>query len=80
MSQLIGTGLVKYRNPLAFVLKLFLATVLLSECCFWHFPPPCMFQEKVRLQYRLTFMLGEQEHSESGSVEQFPPPEKWGNL
>ncbi|XP_017272096.1 ADP-ribosylation factor-binding protein GGA1 [Kryptolebias marmoratus] len=37
-------------------------------------------KEKVRLQYRLTFAMGEQEHSESGSVEQFPPPEKWGNL
>lgn len=37
-------------------------------------------QEKVKLQYRLTFTMGEQEHSESGSLEQFPPPEKWGNL
>ncbi|XP_037544818.1 ADP-ribosylation factor-binding protein GGA1 [Nematolebias whitei] len=37
-------------------------------------------KEKVRLQFRLTFSVGEQEHSESGSVEQFPPPEKWGNL
>ncbi|KAM6905050.1 ADP-ribosylation factor-binding protein GGA1 [Xenentodon cancila] len=37
-------------------------------------------KEKVQLQYRLTFTMGEQEHSESGSVEQFPPPEKWGNL
>lgn len=39
-----------------------------------------MLQEKVQLQYRLTFTMGQQEHSESGSVEQFPPPEKWGNL
>ncbi|KAM9746517.1 ADP-ribosylation factor-binding protein GGA1-like [Menidia menidia] len=37
-------------------------------------------KEKVQLQYRLTFSMGEQEHNESGSVEQFPPPEKWGNL
>lgn len=37
-------------------------------------------KEKVKLQYRLTFTMGEQEHSESGSLEQFPPPEKWGNL
>ncbi|XP_069557434.1 ADP-ribosylation factor-binding protein GGA1-like [Brachyistius frenatus] len=37
-------------------------------------------KEKVQLQYRLTFTMGEQEHSESGSQEQFPPPEEWGNL
>ncbi|XP_054464194.1 ADP-ribosylation factor-binding protein GGA1-like [Anoplopoma fimbria] len=37
-------------------------------------------KEKVQLQYSLTFTMGEQEHSESGSLEQFPPPETWGNL
>ncbi|XP_035035994.2 ADP-ribosylation factor-binding protein GGA1 isoform X1 [Hippoglossus stenolepis] len=37
-------------------------------------------KEKVQLQYRLTFSLGEQEHSESGSLEQFPSPDTWGNL
>ncbi|XP_067332713.1 ADP-ribosylation factor-binding protein GGA1-like isoform X2 [Channa argus] len=37
-------------------------------------------KENVQLQYRLTFTLGEQEHNESGSLEQFPPPETWGNL
>ncbi|KAM9394101.1 LOW QUALITY PROTEIN: ADP-ribosylation factor-binding protein GGA1-like [Pholidichthys leucotaenia] len=37
-------------------------------------------KEKVQLQYSLTFTMGDQEHSESGSLEQFPPPEKWGNL
>ncbi|XP_028268793.1 ADP-ribosylation factor-binding protein GGA1-like [Parambassis ranga] len=37
-------------------------------------------KEKVQLQYRLTFTMGEQEYSESGSLEQFPPPEKWGTL
>ncbi|XP_073350802.1 ADP-ribosylation factor-binding protein GGA1-like [Pagrus major] len=37
-------------------------------------------KEKVQMQYRLTFIMGEQEHSESGSLEQFPPPETWGNL
>ncbi|KAM4717449.1 ADP-ribosylation factor-binding protein GGA1-like [Anableps anableps] len=37
-------------------------------------------KEKFQLQYRLTFSMGEQEHNESGSVEQFPNPEKWGNL
>uniref|UniRef100_A0AAQ5YJY3 Golgi associated, gamma adaptin ear containing, ARF binding protein 1 n=1 Tax=Amphiprion ocellaris TaxID=80972 RepID=A0AAQ5YJY3_AMPOC len=37
-------------------------------------------KEKVQLQYTLTFTMGDQEHSESGGLEQFPPPEKWGNL
>ncbi|XP_071330468.1 ADP-ribosylation factor-binding protein GGA1-like isoform X3 [Trachinotus anak] len=37
-------------------------------------------KEKVQLQYRLTFTMGEQEYSESGSLEQFPTPETWGNL
>uniref|UniRef100_A0A8C5N816 ADP-ribosylation factor-binding protein GGA1-like n=1 Tax=Gouania willdenowi TaxID=441366 RepID=A0A8C5N816_GOUWI len=37
-------------------------------------------KEKVKLQYALTFTLGEQEYSESGSLEQFPPPEQWGHL
>ncbi|MEQ2313308.1 ARF-binding protein [Ameca splendens] len=37
-------------------------------------------KEKFQLQYRLTFSMGEQEHNESGSVEQFPNSEKWGNL
>ncbi|XP_034749111.1 ADP-ribosylation factor-binding protein GGA1-like [Etheostoma cragini] len=37
-------------------------------------------KEKVQLQYRLTFTMGELEHSESGSLEQFPPPETWGDL
>ncbi|TMS15520.1 ADP-ribosylation factor-binding protein GGA1 [Larimichthys crocea] len=37
-------------------------------------------KDKVQLQYRLTFTMGEQEHNESGDLEQFPPPETWGNL
>ncbi|XP_070778909.1 ADP-ribosylation factor-binding protein GGA1 isoform X2 [Enoplosus armatus] len=37
-------------------------------------------KEKVQLQYRLTFTMGEQEHSESSGLEQFPPPDTWGNL
>ncbi|XP_056263926.1 ADP-ribosylation factor-binding protein GGA1-like [Pseudoliparis swirei] len=37
-------------------------------------------KEKVQLQYSLTFTMGDQEHSESGSLEEFPPPETWGNL
>uniref|UniRef100_A0A672FA14 Golgi associated, gamma adaptin ear containing, ARF binding protein 1 n=1 Tax=Salarias fasciatus TaxID=181472 RepID=A0A672FA14_SALFA len=37
-------------------------------------------KEKVQLEYTLTFTMGEQEHSESGSLEHFPPPEQWGSL
>uniref|UniRef100_A0A8P4G6L9 ADP-ribosylation factor-binding protein GGA1 n=1 Tax=Dicentrarchus labrax TaxID=13489 RepID=A0A8P4G6L9_DICLA len=37
-------------------------------------------KEKVQLQYTLTFTMGEEEHSESGGIEQFPPPDTWGNL
>uniref|UniRef100_A0A8C7ZBS3 Golgi associated, gamma adaptin ear containing, ARF binding protein 1 n=1 Tax=Oryzias sinensis TaxID=183150 RepID=A0A8C7ZBS3_9TELE len=37
-------------------------------------------KERVKLQYTLSFSLGEERHSESGSIEQFPPPGKWGQL
>uniref|UniRef100_A0A8C5C5I0 Golgi-associated, gamma adaptin ear containing, ARF binding protein 1 n=1 Tax=Gadus morhua TaxID=8049 RepID=A0A8C5C5I0_GADMO len=37
-------------------------------------------QEKVRLRYKLTFNLGDKSHDESGDVEEFPPPDSWGNL
>uniref|UniRef100_A0A8C8EGC9 ADP-ribosylation factor-binding protein GGA1 n=1 Tax=Oncorhynchus tshawytscha TaxID=74940 RepID=A0A8C8EGC9_ONCTS len=37
-------------------------------------------KEMVRLRYKLTFDLGEESHDESGDVEQFPPPDTWGNL
>ncbi|POI35495.1 hypothetical protein CIB84_000751 [Bambusicola thoracicus] len=37
-------------------------------------------KEKVRLRYRLTFMLGDQLATEVGEVDQFPPAELWGNL
>ncbi|CAG5928959.1 unnamed protein product [Menidia menidia] len=37
-------------------------------------------KEKVRLRYKLTFNLGEKSHDESGDVDQFPPPNTWGNL
>ncbi|XP_069765301.1 ADP-ribosylation factor-binding protein GGA1-like isoform X2 [Narcine bancroftii] len=36
--------------------------------------------EKVRLRYKLAFTLGEQTFNEMGDVDQFPPPESWGNL
>uniref|UniRef100_A0A8C7SQ00 Golgi-associated, gamma adaptin ear containing, ARF binding protein 1 n=1 Tax=Oncorhynchus mykiss TaxID=8022 RepID=A0A8C7SQ00_ONCMY len=37
-------------------------------------------KEKVRLQYKLTFTLGEEDHDERGVVAQFPPSDTWGNL
>ncbi|KAJ8264069.1 hypothetical protein GJAV_G00144740 [Gymnothorax javanicus] len=37
-------------------------------------------KEKVRLRYKLMFTLGEQQCTEVGEVDQFPPPEKWGSL
>ncbi|XP_074019551.1 ADP-ribosylation factor-binding protein GGA1 isoform X4 [Numenius arquata] len=37
-------------------------------------------KEKVRLRYKLTFIMGEQTYNEMGDVDQFPPPESWGNL
>lgn len=39
-----------------------------------------VFQEKVRLRYKLTFNLGDKSHDESGDVDQFPSPNTWGNL
>ncbi|XP_037545633.1 ADP-ribosylation factor-binding protein GGA1 [Nematolebias whitei] len=37
-------------------------------------------KEKVRLRYKLTFKLGDKCHDESGDVDEFPPPDSWGNL
>ncbi|XP_030646043.1 ADP-ribosylation factor-binding protein GGA3 [Chanos chanos] len=37
-------------------------------------------KEKVRLRYKLMFLLGEKQYSEVGEVDQFPPAERWGNL
>ncbi|NWX35875.1 GGA1 protein, partial [Notiomystis cincta] len=37
-------------------------------------------KEKVRLRYKLTFTMGEQTYNEIGDVDEFPPPETWGNL
>ncbi|XP_078093584.1 ADP-ribosylation factor-binding protein GGA1-like isoform X1 [Mustelus asterias] len=37
-------------------------------------------KEKVRLRYKLTFALGEQTFNEMGDMDQFPPPESWGEL
>ncbi|XP_066531195.1 ADP-ribosylation factor-binding protein GGA3 [Hoplias malabaricus] len=38
------------------------------------------FKEKVRLRYKLMFLLGERQYCEVGEVDQFPPVERWGNL
>ncbi|XP_026989368.2 ADP-ribosylation factor-binding protein GGA1 [Tachysurus fulvidraco] len=37
-------------------------------------------KEKVRLRYKLTYDLADESHDESGDIEQFPPPDSWGNL
>lgn len=37
-------------------------------------------KEKVRMRYKLTFMLGEQSLTEVGEVNEFPPADKWGAL
>ncbi|KAM6971926.1 ADP-ribosylation factor-binding protein GGA3a [Aplochiton taeniatus] len=37
-------------------------------------------KEKVRMRYKLTFVLGEQPCTEEGEVDQFPPAERWGAL
>lgn len=37
-------------------------------------------KEKVRMRYKLTFMLGEQPHTEVGEVNEFPPADRWGAL
>uniref|UniRef100_A0A3B3ZX55 Uncharacterized protein n=1 Tax=Periophthalmus magnuspinnatus TaxID=409849 RepID=A0A3B3ZX55_9GOBI len=37
-------------------------------------------KEKVRLRYKLTFNLNDNFYDVSGDVDQFPPPNTWGNL
>nr|XP_028602021.1 ADP-ribosylation factor-binding protein GGA1 [Podarcis muralis] len=37
-------------------------------------------QEKVRLRYKLTFTMADRTYNEMGDVDQFPPPESWGDL
>ncbi|XP_004675731.1 PREDICTED: ADP-ribosylation factor-binding protein GGA1 [Condylura cristata] len=37
-------------------------------------------KEKVRLRYKLLFTMGDQTYTETGDVDQFPPPETWGSL
>lgn len=37
-------------------------------------------KEKVRLRYKLIFTMADQTYNEMGVVDQFPPPESWGNL
>ncbi|XP_061685260.1 ADP-ribosylation factor-binding protein GGA3a isoform X2 [Syngnathoides biaculeatus] len=37
-------------------------------------------KEKVRMRYKLTFTLSEQPFTEVGEVNEFPPPDRWGDL
>lgn len=37
-------------------------------------------KEKVRLRYKLLFTMGERTFTETGDVDQFPPPDTWGSL
>lgn len=37
-------------------------------------------RDKVRLRYKLAFTLGDRQCNEVGEVDQFPPPETWGQL
>ncbi|XP_076121293.1 ADP-ribosylation factor-binding protein GGA3 [Alosa pseudoharengus] len=52
-------------------------------------PPPSITQimllanplrEKVRLRFKLMFLLGERQYTEVGEVDQFPPPSQWDKL
>uniref|UniRef100_A0A8C1P234 Golgi associated, gamma adaptin ear containing, ARF binding protein 3a n=1 Tax=Cyprinus carpio TaxID=7962 RepID=A0A8C1P234_CYPCA len=38
------------------------------------------FQEKVRMRYKLTFILGDRQVTESEEIDKFPPVERWGYL
>lgn len=40
----------------------------------------CVLQEKVRMRYKLTFILGDRQVTESGEIDKFPPVERWGHL
>uniref|UniRef100_A0A673MST8 ADP-ribosylation factor-binding protein GGA3-like n=1 Tax=Sinocyclocheilus rhinocerous TaxID=307959 RepID=A0A673MST8_9TELE len=37
-------------------------------------------KEKVRMRYKLTFILGDRQVTESGEIDKFPPVERWGHL
>uniref|UniRef100_A0AAR2J7N7 Golgi associated, gamma adaptin ear containing, ARF binding protein 3a n=1 Tax=Pygocentrus nattereri TaxID=42514 RepID=A0AAR2J7N7_PYGNA len=37
-------------------------------------------KEKMRLRYKLMFVLGDRQCSETGEVDKFPPVERWGRL
>uniref|UniRef100_A0A673KUL6 ADP-ribosylation factor-binding protein GGA3-like n=1 Tax=Sinocyclocheilus rhinocerous TaxID=307959 RepID=A0A673KUL6_9TELE len=37
-------------------------------------------KEKVRMRYKLTFILGGRQVTESGEIDKFPPVERWGHL
>ncbi|XP_051988846.1 ADP-ribosylation factor-binding protein GGA3 isoform X2 [Xyrauchen texanus] len=37
-------------------------------------------KERVRLRYKLTYLLGDRQYSEVGELDQFPPADRWGSL
>ncbi|XDV12244.1 hypothetical protein PO909_000954 [Leuciscus waleckii] len=37
-------------------------------------------KERVRLRYKLTYLLGERQYTEVGELDQFPPADRWGSL
>uniref|UniRef100_A0A673LKU6 ADP-ribosylation factor-binding protein GGA3-like n=1 Tax=Sinocyclocheilus rhinocerous TaxID=307959 RepID=A0A673LKU6_9TELE len=37
-------------------------------------------KERVRLRYKLMYLLGEHQYSEVGELDQFPPADRWGSL
>ncbi|XP_052407007.1 ADP-ribosylation factor-binding protein GGA3-like isoform X1 [Carassius gibelio] len=37
-------------------------------------------KERVRLRYKLAYLLGERQYSEVGELDQFPPADRWGSL
>lgn len=39
-----------------------------------------VFQERVRLRYKLTYLLGERQYAETGELDDFPPADRWGSL
>lgn len=37
-------------------------------------------KERIRMRYKLTYLLGERQYNESGEVDEFPPADRWGSL
>nr|XP_055050970.1 ADP-ribosylation factor-binding protein GGA3-like [Misgurnus anguillicaudatus]XP_055050983.1 ADP-ribosylation factor-binding protein GGA3-like [Misgurnus anguillicaudatus] len=37
-------------------------------------------KERIRMRYKLTYLLGDRQYNESGEVDEFPPADRWGSL